>query len=209
MNINSMETTTTRTSNGKRIFIPLSTADFKHEWMLIAAEEMHDNFNNTKYIINDQNRDVINQIYWYITGSNLFKGNLNKGILMLGHYGTGKTTIMKIMARIIHKKSPKSLHFTSCVNLADEVKTRGIEFFRTRPLILDELGREPEVVKDYGTEKKLIPEIISMRYNERSWTFATSNLDVEALGELYGGYIKDRLTEMFNVIVLNGKSFRK
>ncbi len=84
-----------------------------------------------------------------------------------------------------------------------------MDYFERRPLILDEVGRETKIVKDFGTDRKLVPEIISMRYNTGAWTMATSNYNFEDLGDMYDKYIKDRLKEMFNFIELNGKSFRK
>ena len=198
-----------KTLSDPRVILNLSAKDYREDFIIIATELMEESAGSiSKFIINDSNKEVINQYYYYLTGDNRFKGDLNKGIMLIGPYGTGKTTLIKIISQLIFKHSNKVFHFTSCVNLPDNIKHHGLEYYVRRPLILDEIGRESKVVKDYGTERRLFPEILSLRYNTRAWTFGTSNYNFEDLGEMYGGYIKDRMQEMFNFIELNGKSFR-
>lgn len=116
---------------------------------------------------------------------------------------------MKIVGRLVMKHAQKNIQIISCLNLKDLIPHHGMDYFKYRPLILDEVGREKKIVKDFGTERELFPEIIDMRYKTHAWTMATSNFTLEDLGGMYGKYIKDRLKEMFNFIELNGKSFRK
>ena len=198
------------TNGSNRIFIELSAKDFQKDFMIIAIEELLDYSKDHIFEVNNENKNVINQLYYYLTGNvDLFRGNLKKGIMLIGPFGVGKTTIMKIMARLVQKHSGKVFQMISCVQLKDLIQHHGMDHFERRPLILDEVGRETKIVKDFGTERKLFPEVIGMRYNKHAWTMATSNYTLEDLGGMYGEYIKDRLTEMFNFIELNGKSFRK
>ena len=194
-----------------RPFLNLTAKQYRVEFMIIAEEIIAEQSPSKKgFEINDDNREVINQWFYYLIGDKKrFTGDINKGIMIVGPYGTGKTTMVKIISRIVMKYAQKVFHITSCVNLPDNVKHHGIDFYQFRPLILDEIGRESKVVKDFGTERKLLPEILSIRYNTRAWTFGTSNLNYNDLGELYGGYIQERMLELFNFIELKGKSFRE
>lgn len=187
-----------------RQYLHMKRDEYRYRFMDIANKEVFG-----KFEINSHNKVVIDQIYYYLRGMKKFNGDVTKGLLLIGGYGTGKTTLIKIIQQLINENWNKVWTMVSCVNLAEIMKEREVEFYKKRPLILDEIGRESQVVKDFGTERRYVPEILSMRYNERSWTMGTSNYDTEALKKMYGGYIEDRLHEMFNIIQLTGKSFRK
>ena len=189
----------------RRPYINISPREFKNQWF-----EIFQALNPGKsYVIDNDNREIINQLYYYLTGNKKFTGDHNKGILLIGGYGTGKTQIMNILKYLIQANADKILTFLSCPNLLEEIKEKKPDYYFKRPLILDELGREVLTVKDYGTERKPIIEILTQRYNYRSWTFATSNYKPETLGEIYGHYIQDRFNEMFNTIKLTGETRRK
>lgn len=79
-----------------------------------------------------------------------------------------------------------------------------------RTVCFDELGREPLPAKYFGTELNVMQYILQCRYELRSecLTHLTTNLSLPELQQRYGGYIADRINEMFNVIELRGKSHR-
>lgn len=193
-----------------RIYLKVKPEDFNRAFLVAASEEVAKSLNkNDEFIINNHNKEVINQVYYYLTGSLKFEGNPKKGLLLAGGFGTGKTTILKAVVRIIEYYTPLRFRFIPCVEMATEIKTLGVKFFETRPIILDEIGRESKTIKDYGTKIRPIQEILAMRYNSRAWTLGTTNFNTQTLAEFYGGYIEDRLKEMFNIIEVKGESFRK
>ena len=194
----------------KRVYLNLGKEDFKSVFLSAAAMHVEKNpSDNNEFIINDQNREVINQIYYYLKGSKHFNGNPRKGLLLAGGYGTGKTTIIKSIVSLIEYYTPMRFRFVPCVEMHTEVKEHGMKFFEKRPIVLDEIGRESKSIKDYGTEIRPIQEMLAMRYNTQAWTFGTTNFNTKSLKEFYGGYIEDRLKEMFNIIEVTGKSFRE
>lgn len=172
-----------------------------------------------RFIIDEQNKETIDQVVKYIIGSPEFKGEHHKGILLIGRFGTGKTTILSAVADLYLAITRRIIQVTSAVELTAQIRKgkAAVEDFCHKPLLIDEIGRETESVKDYGTEIRPVPDIIGIRYSRGSLTFATSNFIVHAhqangglsLEQKYGRYITDRMTEMFNVIVMTGESRRR
>ena len=196
-----------------RIYLHISVEQFRIDYLAIAWEiKISENpkieEDKWKYVISDNNREMINQIYYYLTGDSRFSGKLEKGLLIYGDYGTGKTLMMKIISALIFKYSAKIVTFINCQYLADELLEKGLKHYEFRPLILDEIGRDAKKVLDFGNEKYPMQELLGLRYNSKAWTFGTSNY-LDSFNEFYGGFIVDRVKEMFNLFELKGESFRK
>jgi len=68
----------------------------------------------------------------------------------------------------------------------------------------DDLGEEPLSVSHYGTRANVMQHILEERYNRQCLTLATTNHNVQELGEMYGERVESRLQEMFNLITLGG-----
>lgn len=84
------------------------------------------------------------------------------------------------------------------------------ENFKTATQIfIDDLGTEPVEVKDYGTVKMPLVEILFHRYEAQKFTLLTTNEDDASLQRKYGPRISDRLNEMFNRLAFEAQSFRK
>lgn len=76
-------------------------------------------------------------------------------------------------------------------------------------LIIDDLGCEPAVVKNYGTELTPITDLIYKRYDAMSPTVVTTNLTKAAIREIYGDRVADRFNEVFETIGYQEKSYRR
>lgn len=76
-------------------------------------------------------------------------------------------------------------------------------------LIVDDLGCEPAVVKNYGTEVTPVTDLIYKRYDEMSPTVVTTNLTKSAIREIYGDRVADRFNEVFETIGYQEKSYRR
>lgn len=191
-----------------RPYIKINAIEFRKQFLKIGNDLIRESMNNLdEYSISDENKVLINQIFYYLIGSFKFNGNLKRGILLIGSYGNGKTTLLKIIGRLIEDNSNKIIEFISCQNLHTSIDD--IERYYKKPLILDELGKEVLEVNNYGTKRSPIIEILSQRYINNAFTLSSANYNIETFIEMYGGYIVERMEEMFNIFIVKGESFRK
>lgn len=163
------------------------------------------------------NRELVNELYFYAHGEGIFDSN--KGLWFYGDVGTGKSTLMKIIAEYQRKLS----RGFKCVNSAslaagyasfgltalDEStyneNSRGINPVERG---FDEVGREPIPAKHYGNELNVMQYILQIRYDLKVKTHITTNITPESIEKMYGPHIYDRAFEMFNFIEMKGESRR-
>lgn len=156
--------------------------------------------------------------------SSISEPSLKKGLLIIGGYGCGKTSIMNALEKALR---PTNIRFKGYT--ANEVVTMfeacsspsEKEYFnkltRGGTIYFDDVLTEREA-SNYG-KHNLFKEIIEERYSLRRRTYISCNyqdgtnndlkIGLSQFGEKYGSRVYDRLFEMFNVIEFKGKSFRK
>jgi DNA replication protein DnaC len=157
--------------------------------------------------------------------SKLSEPSFDKGLLVIGNFGNGKTATMKVFEKIFkgipgvgfkgYSANEVVTMFEKCsTDLArDEFENqiwKGIKYF-------DDLKTE-RIASNYG-KVNIFKEIIEERYNRKAKTHVTCNYKkdfpddlIVALDEFedkYEGRVYDRLFEMYNIIEFKGKSFRK
>lgn len=166
---------------------------------------------------------VYMQLIKWFHGDTTFDGDINKGILLMGPTGTGKTMAMQIMkvyqtidniAYILNGKMVRMNYDITDVSLLVssfmDDGYDGIEVFRHRYAVcLDDIGAESNQVKHYGNDCDVVAYILAERYQRRLMTFGTTNFKVENLTGKYGDRIVSRMYAMFNFITMMGKDFRK
>ena len=161
-------------------------------------------------------------------GNFLSQPSLDKGLLIVGGYGNGKTSIMNTMQALFSgidgyrfgKYSTKKIvlkyeEFSRVKN--PEVLENFWNMLNKSDLYLDDVKTE-EDASAYG-KKNLINILIQERYFKGIKTHISCNYanghnnDVkQALMEFktrYSNQVYDRIFEMFNIIEFKGKSFRK
>lgn len=89
----------------------------------------------------------------------------------------------------------------SSEQLSKLMRTAGI-------LVIDDLGQEETSIKDYGTTRLPMIELINYRYDHYLPMVITTNLDDKKIAERYGERIMDRLREDCNTITCVGDSYR-
>lgn len=190
----------------KRIFnVQIMPDVFANLFITAAAKRIYQT--DTSYIIDDENKEAINQLFYYLIDAPQFNGDPIKGILMIGAIGGGKTVLMESFIDVFNEVSGK---IASCLNSKDMVETQrifGYNYLHKRPLFIDDIGKEQTTINTFGTVSKPFEDLINDRYKTGGLTFGTSNLKLEDMP--YNGHTIDRMKQMFNVIVLPGKSRRQ
>ena len=152
--------------------------------------------------------------------------SFDKGLLIIGNYGNGKTSIMTSLSKMtIHYKIPIRFQYVNANQLVTEwetiqspgEKSLFFEKYLCKCLYIDDVKKE-KTASNYG-KTEVIKEILEKRYDKKLRTLITCNYrDSDNSSDLsdaliefnrYGNHIYDRLFEMFNIIEFKGKSFRK
>ena len=147
-----------------------------------------------------------------------------KGILLCGPVGCGKTTLM----RVFTENQKKSYSMVSCRKVSYDFSLNGfpsIEYYsriingsankfqqRDFGFCFDDLGTEEEK-KNFGNSANVMQEVILNRYDNSliGHTHITTNLSVIEMKEYYGERATSRMREMFKMITFdtNAKDLRK
>lgn len=149
--------------------------------------------------------------------SKLSADNAKFGTMFSGTCGNGKTTLLYAFR--------SALGYLSNAKMFEEAKSLTIlaakdialfsrdydQFKRIRDysmLGIDDLGREPKEVVDYGNIISPLVDLLEYRYNEQLFTLVTTNLTPKEIKERYGERIADRFNEMMDVIIFKNGSYR-
>jgi DNA replication protein DnaC len=132
--------------------------------------------------------------------------DFNKGILLLGPVGCGKTSLMTLI---------RDFFPTSFCPILKSTRQVSYEFIKEGYEIIDQYGKSEKVfcfddlgvessLKHYGNECNTMGEILLSRYDQfiqfGTITHVTTNLNSVELEKMYGVRVRSRLREMFNLI---------
>jgi DNA replication protein DnaC len=200
----------------RRLFLPLAYADFRELFFSFGTSCLLNRNQDRRFVIDSNNEPIIEQLYFYATHNLSFVGDLNKGILLQGRYGCGKTILLETYS-LLHNHIVKKfglnqplLLFVKSVELQEQIMKQSVKMFVQRPLIIDEFERESKTIQDYGNINRPISELLSLRSDAGTITHGTTNFALETLSseDFYGAMIGDRLKMMFNFITMKGESRR-
>lgn len=215
---------------------PKTKSEFKidaNELFSVFKKYFH-YINGKEFELNDVTRENIAPFLYYFSKNekffdcknlnNLSKPSFDKGLLVIGDFGNGKTSVFKTFEKIF-KNVPGYIFTGYSANhvvveyekCTDDILRKEFEqkMFKGKRYF-DDVKTE-RTASNYG-KVNIFKEILEERYNQKSLTYISCNYkegypnDInEALcefGEKYGGRVYDRLFEMFNIIEFKGKSFR-
>lgn len=164
-----------------------------------------------------QTKEIVNNI-WRMAKA-LSCDNRKWGLFLCGHYGTGKTTLLKAFARQLKWLDGSGEDYTrgghirivdarDLAYMAAADRPAFLELCRTKMLAIEDLGKEPVEVMAYGTAYNPVKELLEKRCDLQLFTIITTNMAPEDMSSRYGERVGDRMREAYEVIPFNGDSFR-
>ncbi|MFM9988342.1 AAA family ATPase [Flavobacterium sp.] len=147
--------------------------------------------------------------------------DLNKGILLSGPVGCGKTSLLNLMKYLTpteHRFFLKSTRDISFEFIQDGYEiihkySKG-KLYESQPktICFDDLGTENNL-KYYGNECNVMAEILLSRYDiftsKKIQTHITTNLSASEIENVYGNRVRSRLRELCNLIAFEKHSIDK
>jgi len=189
----------------------LTCEDFKTLFLHRAQQVMMEHKSIGEFVIDDQNKAVLNLMYYYTVRHNLDQINPLAGIILNGKYGCGKSVMMSAFCRVLndlaYDKSDRITEVHS-IELAENIRANGVTPYARQPLLIQDLGKEAEVMNDFGTKINPISNLLAVRSEYGALTFGSTNMTEESFGVKYKEFIKERITEHVNLIQLTGNSRR-
>ena len=140
--------------------------------------------------------------------------DINKGILLSGPVGCGKTTLMNLMKTLT--STEHKFYIKPCRDISFEFIQDGYEIIQKyskgklypdpKTICFDDLGIEKNL-KYYGNECNVMAEIILSRYDifisKKIYTHITTNLSASEIETAYGNRVRSRLRNMLNLIAFD------
>ncbi len=136
--------------------------------------------------------------------------DIDKGILLTGPVGCGKTSLMKLLRHLVPLQRPYEM--IPCRNVAFGFNHIGFktieEYGNTKFFCFDDLGVEA-AGRFYGKDLNVMGEILLSRYElflntkRKLKTHVTTNLNAEELEDRYGNRVRSRMRELFNLIAFD------
>lgn len=185
--------------------------NFKHS--IIYLEQMGKHHYGEQFMLHPEDKEILYKLIIYAIHDqeNCEKHNidLEKGILLTGPVGCGKTTLMHLIKYFMPAKQGYILK--PAREVAFEFNTHGHEIIQRHSRLnstycFDDLGVE-QVMKYYGNDCNVMAEILLSRYDlfvsHKTKTHATTNLNAGELEKLYGNRVRSRMRKMFNLIAFD------
>lgn len=189
-----------------------------------------------KFILDDTNKILFellcayfgNDLSFLSTASSMgvVEPSLDKGILLAGNFGVGKTWFMQLF----QQNQRQVFYIKNCKDIANEFMESGesgmgeyielkqnpindssLLFQKVSGLCLDDLGTE-DIKNHYGNKKNVVGDLLEQKYEKRTigvYLHGTTNLTAEQLKEFYGNRVISRMKAMFNFVELKGRDRRK
>jgi DNA replication protein DnaC len=188
--------------------------DYNHalKWLENKGQNLYGNH----FKILESDHEIISKLTCYFlkdqTEALKHNINLNKGILLSGPIGCGKTSLMTLFSYF--QRYEDRIIIKSCRDISFEFIKEGYStihkyskesFYKDQPktYCFDDLGVENNL-KHYGNECNTMAEILLSRYDlfisKKLITHLTTNLSATEIETMYGNRVRSRMRELFNLV---------
>ncbi len=186
------------------------------EDLLLAAYMAEVESRNRVYIDDSNTRNNISRIARHLVAPKKF------GLMLAGTCGNGKTSLLKAIQSATNflnlkyevRSDKEEKIAISIIDVKDIIANckdyQMMEVYKKTPYLgIDDMGKEPKEVLDYGNVCNPVIDLIEYRYDKQLTTFITTNLTPDEFKDKYGERITDRFREMIEKIVFNDGSYRR
>lgn len=156
-------------------------------------------------IVDPENEPALRSILAWSCAHPTYEGDPGKGLLLIGHKGSGKTLLMRALGMCLSEELRFQVHNTRKVTSGYNTEgDAGIRSY-TAPgnVLFDDLGDE-RMGQHYGDKVEVMSLIIQDRYelfvDRGIMTHFTTNLSASEIRERYGDRVYSRLKHMVNII---------
>ncbi|WP_136468588.1 ATPase [Flagellimonas onchidii] len=165
-----------------------------------------------KFKIYKEDRDILYKLCLYFIQDRIackeFGIDIDKGILLSGPVGCGKTSLIRLLKHLVpHRKPYEVVPTRNIVFGFNHIGYKTIEDYgNTQFFCFDDLGVEP-MGRHYGKDCNVMGEILLSRHDlfldKKIKTHATTNLNAAELEELYGIRVRSRMRQLFNLVAFD------
>jgi DNA replication protein DnaC len=195
-----------------------------NQLLLYLQHKGKEKFGNQFYFRKTDIPLILQLVYYFMNDVEKAKEHnidLQKGIMISGPIGCGKTTLLSLMKLIAVPE--KKFFFFTCREISFEFIQDGYEVIQRyskgipgqhtrRNIAFDDIGTERNL-KHYGNECNIMAEILLSRYDlfiqNGFVTHITTNLSATELEEFYGNRVRSRLRNMCNLIAFDKEAVDK
>ena len=180
-----------------------------HKTLIFLRKYANENL-DPKFKFYKEDIEILKRLFVYaiddIERCKEYNLDVDKGILLLGPIGCGKTTLMKVFNHLTHEYKKYIVRPTR--EITAEFIQDGFQVIpkygkNFKGYCFDDLGVE-QSMKHFGNECNVMGEILLSRYDlmrsAKRITHATTNLNANELEKIYGNRVRSRLREMFNLV---------
>ena len=168
-----------------------------------------------KFRIYDRDKQIIYKLCLYIiqdrSACEEFDIDIDKGILLSGPVGCGKTSLLRLIRYLVpHRKPYEVIPTRNIVFSFNNIGYSTIsQFGNSTYFCFDDLGVEP-TGRYFGRDCNVLGEILLGRHDlflsNKVKTHATTNLNAKELEDRYGKRVRSRMRQLFNLIAFDKNS---
>lgn len=188
------------------------TVEYDFQKILVYLEVKGKMLFGTDFKIMDNDHEIIFKLCNYIVKDKEMcaKNEIdpNKGILLTGPVGCGKTSLMKLLRYLVPlQRQYRVMPARNIVFGFNHIGYKIIEDYGNGQFFcFDDLGVEP-IGRHFGKDCNVMGEVLLSRYElflkTKIKTHATTNLSAKELEDMYGNRVRSRMRQLFNLVAFD------